>query len=736
MRNERDREQCNPTCLFDIIEHNDSIDSLKEEYDRFKCLRPDFDQNSFSYLYDLFDKIKYAGSLPLNKVIKLKSLLADMDTDLLQKALYDCMTTCSKKSEANILILLYQVLSGGATTVEIPPIATVHDIYNKENIDARSAVDSYKYEVYKEEINRYLTQMLEEHSKTMPPVPPPMAGSTAAISERKTELVELLGQEMEPMVKRSGAHIEVASRTMLKPAWLLKFYNDVRNIDPPSCGWELLKMEKDMCQKLYNDVINERFEEVRDQVLSTKEAETQNKSQDMPKLAMLAHCRKGQIAHVCKNISDWGRIEGDRIERLKKLYNVDLRETRGPIIPLCRQCIGGGKPLPQPFYVNPEDDPNYDPPGSTTASRLMRRLMRDDSNESDDYVLTDLETRERGLAFIAKELEPFEHLTQEELSDLVLRNCKKEYELGEATYRRRSRGRQIEDDNEKLEHPVLETDILNSAAMETGASNYSKAVTTEYKEKGHTHSPPKGYNVSREQLLTDVIVFLSTLEHLQWQFACAIDLPMETITAVDKSGDSITNPRPPLLKFTGWRFNESFHSCQLYIGESSRVNEYRKQLHSSTVVVNSPKKKKDLDKLLLFGDDPLFYLKDQEMLQQMIRSGVGLEIHFKLPGFTLPPEPSEQQKSSVFYRMSTSQPHPQLSCPYCGYIMFSHSVKAHDGESLTNPEYERAILQTDPSCPICNMATRKLKVRWTTGSRGYTEEPYPTPVEDEFGDEN
>ncbi|KAK1939679.1 hypothetical protein X943_002250 [Babesia divergens] len=715
--------------MFELIDKNETVETLRSDYERHRSLLPDFEKHKAIYVKDLFASIKSAGTLPLHKTALLKDLLAGMETDIVKKALYESLNTCKNKAEANLLLLIYDVVLNEGKHNEIPPIASIYEIYGRDNIDPLDAISSYKCHIYKEEVERILSAQMEHLSKTNPPVPPPITGSASEVKDRKKELVDLLGGEKAPIVKRSEGNIEVASRTMLKPAWLVQFYNDAKNKEPPSCGWSLLMMSKDECQRIYKDVINERVEQVKEQVLRPKEVVTNDNLKEMPKLAMLTYCRKYQLAHVCKNVSDWARIEGDRVERLKNLYSIDIRNEIMPYIPIHRHLIGGGKALPQPFYVNPDDDPNYDPPGSTASSRLMRKLIRGDEDDGDKYVLTDLETRKKGLAVVAKDLEPFEHLPQEELTELVLRNCKKEYELAEAICRRRSRGRQIEDDDEKAMHHIHNDADTSMKCDANGSSGLSGNV-----KDSDPCNIPKGYVVSCNKLLTDVVVFLSTLEHLQWQFASAIDLPMESLVHVHNAGDSTTNPKPPVLHFTGWRFHEAFGFAQSYIGAKNKANRYRIQLHESVerTTINDAKNK--VNNLLLFGDDPLFYLKDQEMLQQMVGTGVGLEIHSKVPGLTLPPDPTEHQKSMVFYRMSISQPHPQLICAYCGYTVFSHSIKAHDGEVLHSTEYEEIGHTYGSPCPVCNIGGNFTQ-SWTTGSRGYTEEPYPRPVEDEFCDD-
>ncbi|GBE62392.1 PAS domain S-box diguanylate cyclase (GGDEF) domain-containing protein, putative [Babesia ovata] len=572
---------------------------------------------------------------------------------------------------------------------------------------------------------------MEQRSKTDPPIPPPMAGSTKDQKSRRTELVRLLGNEIVPALRRSDGRIDVATKTMLKPAWLAAFLNDVRTCDPPSCGWSVLMLERAECYNLYNEVINGKLEEVKERILIQDGTHTEANLQEMPKLAMLAHCRKQQIHHICENITDWERIEIDRIFRLNKLYTIDLTMRHGYFTPAHKPTIGGGKPLPQPFYVNPEDDPNYDPPGSTPASRLMNRMLRGDENEEDKFVPTDLETRQRGLALVAKEMEPFEHLSPEQLSDLVLRNCKKEYELAEAIYRRRMRGRIIEDHHEMQ-------------LMSDGGENVGMHTSTNIKgNNGHEkpdgrisgriiHGLREEYVISPNILLTDSLVFLSMLEHLQWQFASAVEMPVESLVNVHNMGDSITNPRPPQLLFVDPRCQEANKYAREYSASFSDAWEHRCHLNAiDNDNVSSPSGG-NVDTLLLFGDDPVFYLKDQEMLQHMIRHGVGLKIHSKVPGFTLPPEPTEHQKATIFYRLSSSQPHVQQVCSNCGYHVFSHTVKAHDGESLTSSEMDNFVDQNRPHCPICESQGCSLSQLWVTGSRGYSPEPYPIPVEDEF----
>ncbi|ORM40414.1 uncharacterized protein BXIN_2083 [Babesia sp. Xinjiang] len=575
---------------------------------------------------------------------------------------------------------------------------------------------------------------MEQRSKTDPPEPPPITGSTSALKNRKTELLQCLGEDMGSIARRSDANVEVVSKTMLKPAWLVEFLKDAKNKDPPSCGWSLLMIDRDECQQLYTDVINGRLEVIKEQILFSKESTVDEKSQEMPKLAMLQYCRKQQLQHISTNVTDWERTEIDRISRLKKLYNVDLKCEPGPYVPLHKPNVGGGKALPQSFYVNPEDDPNYDPPGSTAASRLMRKMMQGNNDDGDTFVPTDLETRRKGLAEIAKEMEPFEHLTPEQLSDVFLRNCKKEYEFAEATYRRRTRGRVVEDDDECLELLRNDENPTRSVPRVGELSDGKLAINEENNNNLPLYSPRLKYIISRNKFLTDTVVFLTMIEHLQWQFASSLYLPLESLVILKVAGESTTNPKPPMLTFVDTRCREAHVYASVYVKHENKANAYRRYLRELVKWNNANPTEKNASNLFLFGDDPLFYLKDQEMLQHMTQSGVGVEIHSKVPGFVIPPDATEHQKTTVHHRMNSSQPQPQLICTACGYHIFSHSLTAHDGEQLTAVEYDRMQEGVNSCCPICNTDVSNLALHWVTGSRGYTAEPYPKPIEDEFGD--
>ncbi|GIX65490.1 PAS domain S-box diguanylate cyclase (GGDEF) domain-containing protein, putative [Babesia caballi] len=710
-----------------------------------RTARVDFEEHKKQYLSDLFARIKSSGSISLSKVILLKDLLADVDESILKETLDHFLSLCKNRDEANMLVLIHDAVLNKGKFVAIPPIASLHDIYEEDNVEPAKAIADYKREfspsfvtqyvgdIYKAEINRLLSMQMEQLSKTNPPEPPPMVEADMS-TNRKTKLIQLLGEEMGSIVARSKANVEVASKIMLKPAWLVEFFNHAKAMDPPSCGWSVLLLDRDECRQLYLDVINDGLERVKEQILFHKETPLDESLHDVPKLAMLAYSRKHQLHHVCHNITDWERIEVDRTERLNKLFNFDLMKKSGPSTPMHRSVIGGGKPLPQPFYVNPEDDPNYDPPGSTVTSRLMRKMLQGDNEDTEKYVITDLETRKKSLAEVAKAMEPFEHLTPEQLSDLVLRNCKKEYELAEAIYRRRLRGRKIEDDNELRELADMDDGETQNCNELGGNASNGIGEETASLNVDSIYDPPAGYTISCNKLLTDALVFLSMLEHLQWQFVSAVDMPVETLVHVHDMGDSTTNPKTPKLLFVGARSREAYVYAHDFIRNESKADKYRALLRASIKEEPEGKTRKNVDKLLLFGDDPVFYLKDQELLQHMVQGGVGLEIHSKLPGFTLPPDPTEHQKSTVFYRLSTSQPQPQVNCPHCGYHIFSHTVKAHDGELLVGREYEALNEDTNPQCPACGFNEGFFTQAWVTGSRGYTAEPYPTPVEDEFAD--
>ncbi|CDR97526.1 hypothetical protein, conserved [Babesia bigemina] len=716
--------------LFDIIESSDDVGVLKQKYEQFKTSSRDFPDRTKGLVYDLFERIKFVGSFPLHKAILVREILVDVEKDVVEEALYHSMSSCSDTNQANSLILLHIVLKGEESDGTIPPIAALHDIYKEANVDPEKAIAEYKRALYKKEIDRVLGIQMEQRSKTDPPVPPPMARSATAQKNRRTELVRLFGHEILPEVTKADSSIDIASKTMLKPTWLAEFFNDARTYEPPTCGWSVLMLERAECYKLYNEVINGKLEEVKERILVKEGAPMDKNLQEMPKLAMLVHCRRQQICHICENITDWERIETDRIVRLKNIYSVDLTMRHGNFTPIHKPTIGGGKALPQPFYVNPEDDPNYDPPGSTPSSRLMNRMLRGDVKEEDKFVPTDLETRKKGLALVAKEMEPFEHLSPEQLSDLVLRNCKKEYELAEAIYRRRLRGRSVEDYHEiQLMTEGEHLDMPTSANINN--QNGHKISKAHVSGNG-IHSLREDYVITPNVLLTDCVVFLSMLEHLQWQFTSAVEMPVESLVNVHNMGDSITNPRPPQLLFVDPRCREAHGYTREYSASVSDAWAYRSHLNANVNGIDDSHNDGNVDKLLLFGDDPVFYLKDQEMLQHMTRHGVGLKIHSKVPGFTLPPEPTEHQKSTVFYRLNSSQPHVQQICSNCGYHVFSHTVKAHDGESLTSSEMDSLLDEDCPHCPICESQGCALSQVWVTGSRGYSPEPYPTPVEDEF----
>ncbi|GFE53991.1 UDP-N-acetylmuramoyl-L-alanyl-D-glutamate synthetase, putative [Babesia ovis] len=702
--------------MFDILDSNDDRETLMAEYEVFKSTHSDFETRKNEYLRDLFLRLKSSESFSVHKVALLTEMLQGIERDVLKEAIYLSLNTCKNQQETNILLVAYEVIMKESSSAVIPMMASVHDIYKNNNVAYSEAVLAYKREMYKAEIRRFLDNQMEEYSKTSPHEPPPVAGSTG-IENQKAELLQVLGKDVDCVVPTGDGSIYDTSKEMLKQAWTLEFLNKTKKKEAPASGWSILMMDKAECQKVYEDLINEKLEDAKQQVLLSKEKTEDEELQEMPKLAMLAHSRQCQLRDVSTNVTDWERIGVDRIRRLQELYKIDLKCKSGPDVPLHKAIIGGGKARPQNVYVNPEDDPNYEPPGSTAASRMMRKMLSSDDDE-DTFVPTDLETREKGLEMIAKEMEPYEHLTSEQLSDIFLRNCKKEYELAEVTFRRLSRDRIVEDEEERR-YRFEDVDINNSSTQKYSVVNRGNHRRGEQM-------------LSRNTFLTEAIAFLSALEHLQWQYTVSVVLPMESLVHVKDMGDSSTNPRPPKLNFVSPRCREAYTYTQSYIKNTSKANVYRDYLRESVLWECTNEAKRDVNNLLLFGDDPLFYLKDQEMLQHMLENGVGLEIHSKVPGLVLPNDPSEYQKDMIHYRLTTSQPHPQAICSVCGYHIFSHPVKAHDGESLTPREQYEIPENGNYRCPSCDAQTDSVSQYWVTGSRGYAPEPYPTPIEDEF----
>lgn len=109
-----------------------------------RSLVPDFEKHKAIYVKDLFASIKSAGTLSLHKTALLKDLLAGMETDIVKKALYESLNTCKNKAEANLLLLIYDVVLNEGKHNEIPPIASIYEIYGRDNIEPLDAISSYK----------------------------------------------------------------------------------------------------------------------------------------------------------------------------------------------------------------------------------------------------------------------------------------------------------------------------------------------------------------------------------------------------------------------------------------------------------------------------------------------------------------------------------------------------------------------------------------------------------------
>eukprot|EP00371_Babesia_bovis_P002063 XP_001610710.1 hypothetical protein [Babesia bovis T2Bo] len=413
----------------------------------------------------------------------------------------------------------------------------------------------------------------------------------------------------------------------------------------------------------------------------------------------------------------WETKQIDNIQRMNDLLTLGSNINYRSVLPLQKANEDVVQSLCRDVYIDPDDNPDYDPPDSNVSGKMMRQMIHSKCENKRSFVPTDLETRKDELEKLAKDFEPYDHLTPEELSDVFLKNTKKEYELAVATYKRRIRNRSVEDYEEKreLEAGIRDLEVEEVAKRKRPDGNMVSDV----------------YNKTRGECLTELLYFISLLEHLQWHFFASVNLPMESLVDVKEIGYSPTNPRVPGIKFGDPLCAEGSIHSKYFLSERGGASIVRKCLTVGGLH-NTKADAKQGNQLLLFGDDPLFFVKDQEMLQHMLQCGIGLEIHSKVPGFVLPSEPTEFQKDTSYYRLSTTQPQCLIICSNCGYNIFSHSIKTHDGEKLDGREYDILASNDDAKCPSCNGSVNINHEYWITGSRGYCYEPYPTPIADEL----
>ncbi|ORM40415.1 uncharacterized protein BXIN_2082 [Babesia sp. Xinjiang] len=94
--------------LFDIVDANDTLETLKEDYERFK------------------------------------ELLQDFEKGVLKEAIYDSLSGCKDVNEANVLLLIHEVIIGQGNRIAIPPVASLHDIYREAKVDPAASLTQYK----------------------------------------------------------------------------------------------------------------------------------------------------------------------------------------------------------------------------------------------------------------------------------------------------------------------------------------------------------------------------------------------------------------------------------------------------------------------------------------------------------------------------------------------------------------------------------------------------------------
>ncbi|KAK2195067.1 hypothetical protein BdWA1_003367 [Babesia duncani] len=689
-------------------DNNEDLTVLQHEVDEYRKNVYNFENSKHELLSVILGKWKTMRvPFRLEKLRKLKNVILEqikVAPNKIINIIDQELRSSNIRHHVDMLLLLKNVLLQ-TNEFQLPVIPLLHDLYRDSNESPFEALYAFKCNLYENEVNQILDERLTELAKTNPPEPPPFSGSSKSAIKRKKALLRALGNDHPRLLSLTDDQIEEASKKMLKGTWLIKFYNNERqNNQFPNVGVDTLLLKRATCSEMYTKIIDKRMDQVKDQIMFPLDRDVNEGTPVFaPKITLLMKCRHDQIKHLCKDIATWERIETNRVNRVGRKYVTALRESPTPL-PLSTPVVGGGKPLVQKYYINPSDDPNYDPPDLSDAGKMMLRMQDPDVDQEDIFTPTDLETRKKHLELIAKDLEPYSHLSPRELSDLFFKNVKKEYELAEAIFKRNER---------------------------KGIDNY---------EEKPSEAPPQAdpnWEISKQKLLTDAIVFLMNFEHLLWQHSSSIALPMETMVGVHASGDSWTNPRQPKISFKGEIYQYAMDYIFEYIKDPKSIaHEFRLQLVEPLKQHDGADSCKiETDNMPLFGDDVYFLRKDHEMIKEMTNRGAGLTIYSKFPGFTLPPVPTPEQKEGIFYRMHISQPSVQWICSKCDYTVFSHITEAHDGEKLDNLEYAAFMGNTSFKCPMCNAPKDAFKQSWPTGTRGYTPEPYPTVAMDEYEQE-
>ncbi|EKX72941.1 hypothetical protein BEWA_015000 [Theileria equi strain WA] len=697
--------------VLDIICKNSDVD---EEMKRRGINIPELKKEPYKLLVELFELLKNQGiTLNIAKLESINDFICNrlkIKEQMISSSLNSVLSKTKVRSQADILLLINDMLVNKGDDTDIPIISSVHDLYKQENISPAEALSSLKYQLYRVEVNKHLDKKLVEFAKENPPKPPPMFGSDDSFKERKKQLIDLFGNDSEYMLKFSESQIEEAAKSMLKCAWFLTFYNGEMTIqDYPSSGIDLLKLDEMVCSDIYYNIIEERINYVKEKIIHPIMGSNQKfeNISCIPKYGFMTKCRYDQLRFLCRDMANWELSEADRRNRLKDKFKINV--ANNPVcLPQTILLIGGGKPSPREHYVNPEDDPNYFPPGASEALKMIIKIERGDE---DQFSPTDEATVKKYIDIVKKELEPYEDLSAEELSKLFLKNVKQEFEFGKLVHQRKLRKKALDSQNNN--------DISNE--MEETTENMHKNV------------PPKGYLVSQKQLMTDVVYFLSHYDHLIWQFELCLDTTITAIANIKNANDSFTNPKLPKLVFTGQSYQDSFSMLNEYISnKNSKSHTFRISLNESLREKDLENaSKKEIDDLPLFGDDALFKESDRDLVTELVKRGSGLRIYTKMPGYNPDVPLTEHQKQTSFYRISKTQPFVQIVCSNCDYTIFSHPLISHNEHTLYNKEYDDFKQNESFKCPMCESDKDKFKQVWTTGERGYTPEPYKTLVDED-----